>query len=56
MKRVCPLNVFQPTYGTIVPSSVTALAHTIRSVAQSMGRGTSIRGAQSGMREQTAGG
>ena len=56
MKRDCPLNVFRPMYGTTAPSSVVTPAHTTRSVAQPMGRGKSSRGAQSGMREQTAGG
>ena len=56
MKRDYPLNVSRPTYGTIAPSSVAAPAHTTGSVAQPMGRGTSSKGAPSGMREQTAGG
>ena len=54
MKRDCPLNVSRPTYGVTAPSSV-APTHIIGSVAQPMGRGTSSRGAQSGMRGQTAG-
>ena len=56
MKRDCPLNVSRPTYGTTAPSSVAAPAHTTGSVAQSVGRGTSSRGAQSSMRGQTVGG
>ena len=56
MKRDCPLNVSRPTYGATAPSSVTAPTHSTGSVAQPMGRGTSSRGAQSGMRGQTAGG
>ena len=56
MKRDCPLNVSRPIYGTTTPSSIVAPAHTTRSVAQPMGRGTSSRGAQSGMRGQTTGG
>ena len=54
MKRDFPLNVSRPTYGVTAPSSVVVPTHTIGSVAQSMGRGTSSRGAQSGMRVQTA--
>ena len=55
MKRDCPLNVSRPTYGATAPSSVAVPTHTTGSVAQPMGRGTSSRGAQSGMRGQTAG-
>ena len=55
MKRDYPLNVSRPTYGATAPSSVAAPTHTTGSVAQPMGRGTSSRGAQSGMRGQTAG-
>ena len=55
MKRDCPLNVSRPTYGAIAPSSVAAPTHTTGSMAQPMGRGTSSRGAQSGMRGQIAG-
>ena len=54
MKRDCPLNISRPTYGATAPSSVAAPAHTIESVAQLMGRGTSNKGAQFGMRGQTA--
>ena len=50
IKRDCLLNVSQPTYGTTAPSSVVVPAHTTGSVAQPMDRGTSSRGAQSGMR------
>ena len=50
MKKDCPLNVSRPTHGTTTPSSVATPVHTTRSVAQPMGRGTSSRGAQSGMR------
>ena len=53
MKRDCPLNVSQPTYGATAPSSVIAPAHTTGSVAQPVGRGTSSRGAQSVVRGQT---
>ena len=55
IKRDCPLNASRPTYGATAPSSVVAPAHTTRSVAQPMGRGTSSRGAQFGMRGQTIG-
>ena len=55
MKRDCPLNVSRPTYGVTAPSSVAAPTHIIGSVAQPMGSRTSSRGAQSGMRGQTAG-
>ena len=55
MKRDCPLNVSRPTYGTTAPSSVAAPTHTTGLVAQPMGRGTSSRGAQFGMRGHTAG-
>ena len=54
MKRDCPLNVSRPTYGTTVPSSVAVPAQTTRSMAQPMGKGTSSKGAQSGMRGQIA--
>ena len=54
MKRDCPLNVSRPTYGATAPSSVTVPTHIIGSVAQPMGSRTSSRGAQSGMRGQTA--
>ena len=54
MKRDCPLNVSRPKYGATAPSSVAASTHTTGLVAQPMGRGTSSRGAQSGMRGQTA--
>ena len=50
MKRNYPLNVSRPTYGTTAPSSIVAPAHTIGLVAQPMGRETSSRDAQSGMR------
>ena len=56
MKRDCPLNVSRPMYGATAPSSVVAPTHTIGSVAQPVGRGTSSRGGQSGMRGQIAGG
>ena len=56
MKRDCPLNVSRPTYGTAAPSPIAAPAHTTGSVAQPIDRGMSSRGAQSGMRGQTAGG
>ena len=56
MKRDCPLNVSRPTYDTTAPSPIVAPTHTTGSVAQPMGRGTSGRGAQSGVRGQTAGG
>ena len=56
MKKDCPLNVSRPTYGTTTPSSVATPVHTTRSVAQPMGRGMSSKGAQFGMRGQTAGG
>ena len=55
MERDCRLNVSRPTYGATAPSSVVAPIHTTGSVAQLMGRGTSSRGAQSGMRGQTTG-
>ena len=55
MKRDCPLNVSRPTYGVTALSSVAAPTHIIGSVAQPMGSRTSSRGAQSGMRGQTAG-
>ena len=55
MKRDCPLNVFRPTYNATVPSLAATPTHTTGSVAQPMGRGTSSKGAQSGMRVQTAG-
>ena len=56
MKRDCPQNVSRPTYGETAPFSVVALAYTTKSVAQPVGKGTSSRGAQSGMRGQTSGG
>ena len=55
MKRDCPLNISRPTYGATEPSSVAAPTHTTGLVAQPMSRGTSSRGAQSGMRVQTVG-
>ena len=55
MKRDCLLNVSRPTYGATALSSVVAPTHITRSVAQPMGSRTSSRGAQSGMRGQTAG-
>ena len=55
MKRDCPLNVSRPMYGATAPSSVAAPTHIIGSVAQLIGRRTSSRGAQSGVRGQTAG-
>ena len=55
MKRDFPLNVSRPTYGATAPSSVAAPALTTGLVAQPMGRRTSSRGAQSGLRGQTAG-
>ena len=55
MKRDYPLNVSRPTYSATAPSSVAVPTHTTGSVAQPMGRGTSSRGAQSGMRGQIAG-
>ena len=54
MKRDCPLNVSRPTYGATAPSPVAVPTHTIGSMAQPMGRGTSSKGAQSSMRGQTA--
>ena len=42
-------------YGATAPSSIVTPAHTTRSVAQYVGRGTSRRGAQSGVRRQTVG-
>ena len=54
MNRDYPLNVSRPTYGATAPSSVAAPTHTTGSVAQPMDRGTSSKGAQSGMRGQTA--
>ena len=54
MKRDFSLNVSRPTYGATAPSSVAAPTHATGSVAQPMGRGTSSKGAQSGMRGQTA--
>ena len=56
MKRDCPLNVSRPAYGATAPPSVIAPAHTTRLVAQPVGRGTSRRGAQSGVKGQIAGG
>ena len=56
MKRDCPLNVSWPMYGATAPSSVVVPAHTTRLVSQLMGRGTSGRGAQFGIRGQTVGG
>ena len=56
MKRDCPLNVSRPMYGATAPSLVVAPNHTTGSVAQLVGRGTSSRGAQSGVRGQTVGG
>ena len=53
MKRDCPLNVFRSTYGATAPFSVATPTHTTGLVAQPMGRRTSSRGAQSGLREQT---
>ena len=55
MKRDCPLNVSRPTYGATAPSSVAMPTHITGSVAQPIGKGTSSRGAQSGIRGQTAG-
>ena len=45
MKRDCPLNVSRPMNGAIAPFSVIAPAHTTRSVAQPMDKGTSGKGA-----------
>ena len=56
MKRDCPLNVCRPTYGATTPFSVAAPAHATELVAQPVGRETSSRGAQSGMRGRTTGG
>ena len=56
MKRDYPLNVPRPTYGATAPFSVVAPAHNTESVAQLVGKGTSSRGAQSGMRGQALGG
>ena len=53
MKRDCLLNVSRVAYGATAPPSVVAPAHTIGLVAQPVGRGTSSKGAQSGMRGQT---
>ena len=53
MKRDCLLNVSRRTYGATAPSSVVVPAHTTGLMAQPMGRGTSSRGAQPGMRGQT---
>ena len=53
MKRDCSLNVSRPMHGATAPSSVTTPTHIIGSVAQLIGRRTSSRGAQSGMRGQT---
>ena len=55
MKRDCPLNVFRPTYGATAPSSIAASTYTTGSVAQPIGKGTSSKGAQSGMKVQTVG-
>ena len=55
MRRDCPLNISRLTYGATALSSVAAPTHITGSVAQPMGRGTSSRGAQSGMRGQAAG-
>ena len=54
MRRDCPLNISRLTYGATVLSSVVTPTHITGSVAQSMGSRTSSRGAQSGMRGQTA--
>ena len=56
MKRDYPFNVFRPTYGATAPSAIGVPTHTIGLVAQPMGRGTSSRGAQSGIKGQTVGG
>ena len=56
MKRDCPLNVSRPTYGATASSPAVTPAHTTGSIAQPRGRGTTSRGAQSGMRGQTTGG
>ena len=54
MKRDCLMNVSRPTYGATALSSFAAPTHITRLVAQPMDSKTSSRGAQSGMRGQTA--